>query len=449
MSSVHSSRVMSEVDWQEIDRELREIAELRGQIDAREATLLCSASRHEIWRNLGKASFLEYLEEVLGYTPKCARERVRVALALDTMPELAQALATGEQSYSAVRELTRVATPETEAAWPAAARDKNVRQIEELVAVHAPGVRPSDPPRPDLKPRIVRFEISPATFARLRQVQQVLADEHGGQLDDNALVETLCGAILDGGSSETDQGRARFQIMTTVCEACSQAWQLGGGRSIAVSATDFAIAECDAQRIGSDREPGRATQDIPPRVRRFVMRRDEGVCQIPGCRASRHTNVHHIAPLHLGGGHEPENLTTLCAGHHRNLHEGLLMITGPASDIVVTWKTTPDATMGSTPHVGHVTPRHASPRPSEPRAHPIAEPVATLSASAAAEMPHVGRPNKYERVVMKTEAIQALTQLGFHKATARRLVEAALEAAPPELTLEQLLRDALQGSRSA
>src|SRR4051812_4543 len=106
MTSVHARRVAM-ADWQEIDQELRAIAKLRGPIDAREAALLCSASRHENWRNLGKASFLEYLEEVLGYTPKCARERVRVALALDTMPVLAEALARGELHYSAVRELTR------------------------------------------------------------------------------------------------------------------------------------------------------------------------------------------------------------------------------------------------------------------------------------------------------------------------------------------------------
>ncbi|MEO8552353.1 MAG: DUF222 domain-containing protein, partial [Kofleriaceae bacterium] len=202
--------------WRAIDGELRAIAKQRGPIDAREAELLCSASRHEIWRNLGKASFLEYLEEVLGYTPKCARERVRVALALDTMSALAGALASGELHYSAVRELTRVATAETEAAWCETARGKNVRQIEELVSVHAPGDRPSDPPRPDLKPHVVRFEIGPATFARLRQVQQVLADELDGQLDDDALIAALGDAVLDGGTGKADQGRARHQIMTTI-----------------------------------------------------------------------------------------------------------------------------------------------------------------------------------------------------------------------------------------
>src|SRR5262249_53327186 len=58
-----------------------------------------------------------------------AKERVRVALALDEMPELADALAAGELSFSAILELTRVATRDTERAWIDAARGKNLREV--------------------------------------------------------------------------------------------------------------------------------------------------------------------------------------------------------------------------------------------------------------------------------------------------------------------------------
>lgn len=431
MTSANAMRV-AKVDWREVDGELRAIAKQRGPVDAREAQLLCIASQHEIWRNLGKASFLDYLEEALGYTPKCARERVRVAIALDSMPALAAALTNGELYYSAIRELTRVATMETEGPWCEAARGKNVRQVEEMVSVHAPGDLPSDPPKPDLKPRIVRFEISTATFAKLRQVQQLLATEAGGQLDDDALVSALCDAVLDGGG-EVDEGRARHQIMMTLCRACSQGWQDGGGRRIAIGATDTAIAECDAQRVGSDREPARASQDVARRVRRFVWNRDERSCKVPGCRAARHVDVHHIVPRHLGGSHEAENLILLCSGHHRALHEGALTIAGSAPDITVTWTTG----SGSTPHVGHAS-RHVDP----------AIPVVPVPSLAPPPAPPVLQPSKFERVVMKAEAIQAMTQLGFHRSTSRSLVEAALDASPHDVTLEQLLRAALQRSRS-
>ncbi|MEO8548756.1 MAG: hypothetical protein ABI678_02240 [Kofleriaceae bacterium] len=49
---------------------------------------------------------------------------------------------------------------------------------------------------------------------------------------------------------------------------------------------------------------------------------------------------------------------------------------------------------------------------------------------------------------MKTEAIQALATSGFHRSTARSLVDAALEVAPADVTLETLLVHALQLSRT-
>lgn len=422
--------------WREIDEALRALAITRGALDAEEALLLCSAVRREIWRNLGRASLLEYLEEVLGYTPKSARERVRVAMALDDMPALRAALAGGELSYSAVRELTRVATASTESEWREAARGKNVRQLEELVAVHRPGDLPSDPPEPDLKPRVLRFEVSTATFARVRQVQQVLADEHGGQLDDEALLGAMCDAILNG-STEADEGRAKHQVLTIVCESCKQGWQQGGNLDVPINAIDVEMAECDAQRIGSDREPARATQDVTPKLRRHVHARDRKRCQVPGCRAARHVDVHHIVRRADGGGHGADNLIVLCAGHHRALHEGHLAITGRAPDIEVTWKTAI-----ATPHVGHSQDRHGG-APTQPAPQP------------AISTPHVGHPSdpkpaepsKYARVVMKTEATQALTQLGFKAATARRLVEDALDGAK-DVTLDWLLREALRLSRA-
>src|SRR5262245_43237321 len=117
-------------EWQRIDRELRALAKRRGALDADEMQLLACAVRAEIWRQLGMVSLHEYLELVLGYSPRQATERVRVATTLEDLPELADALASGELHFSAVRELTRVATRETEQAWIDHARGKNLRQIQ-------------------------------------------------------------------------------------------------------------------------------------------------------------------------------------------------------------------------------------------------------------------------------------------------------------------------------
>jgi hypothetical protein len=116
----------AQAEWQSVDLALRTIARRRATLDADEAHWLREAEALQIWRPLGMVSAFDYMERVLGYAPRSAQERLRVARALGTLPQLTAALADGELPFSAVRELTRVATPATEAAWVVAAIGKNL-----------------------------------------------------------------------------------------------------------------------------------------------------------------------------------------------------------------------------------------------------------------------------------------------------------------------------------
>ena len=69
----------------------------------------------------------------MGLDLGAARERVRVARALGTLPLLAQALGRGELSYAKVRALTRVATPESEERLLGVGRGGTAAHVERIV----------------------------------------------------------------------------------------------------------------------------------------------------------------------------------------------------------------------------------------------------------------------------------------------------------------------------
>ena len=101
----------------ELDRLGDQIAELSAHLEAATACLLALIREFDArggWSN-GFRSCAEWLAWRVGLAPGAAREHVRVARALGTLPALAEALARGELSYAKVRALTRIATPETEA----------------------------------------------------------------------------------------------------------------------------------------------------------------------------------------------------------------------------------------------------------------------------------------------------------------------------------------------
>ncbi len=83
--------------------------------------------------NTGFRSCAAWLSWRVGLDLGAARERVRVARALGTLPLLAAALACGALSYAKVRALTRVATPETEARLLAVGRAGTAAHVERIV----------------------------------------------------------------------------------------------------------------------------------------------------------------------------------------------------------------------------------------------------------------------------------------------------------------------------
>ncbi len=386
--------VESESSYEErcsrLHRTLKRIVKARGALDAQEAAALREAEQLRLWRQRGYSSLLEYMEMEMGYSPRAALERLRVAKAIVDLPLIAEAMEQGDLSFSAGRELTRVATPETEGEWIEAANDKNLRQVEELVAGHDRGAKPTDPKDPSLRRRNLRYEdIENETVALLRQAREILEREQGERLTDNGFLRTFARMVIDGAASPERPG-APYQVAVTICEQCKRGWQSGGGITVEISPPALEVALCDTQHIGSlcetapaddgdlendmnvrseksqthevdDTESAvsesnattggvvsknattggavappkrsqRARSDISPALRRKVKHRDHRACRVPWCRSSRNVDCHHIIHVSKGGKHTLENLICLCESHHIAHHEGALLIEGTASN---------------------------------------------------------------------------------------------------------------------
>jgi hypothetical protein len=345
-------------DWQQAHQELSRLARSRAGLDFEEGRWLLAAWRGGVHERLGYGSYREYVERLFGYSARLVQDKLRVAEALEGLPLLSQALQDGQACWSVLRELTRVATPATETEWLTAAEGRTARDVERLVSGHAPGSRPSDERDVALDRHVLRFEVTGEVLATFGEPLAKLRRESGEALDDDAALLLLARAVLQGPS---DEGRASYQVLLTVCEQCQHAAQQGDGEQVRVGPELVGMAECDGQHLGrlddladaaagsehahvgnghAHTGPGhcddgattqRAVQTVPPAIRRVVLRRDSGRCMVPCCRHATWVDVHHLNPRAEGGGHDPSNLITLCGAHHRALHRGQLVIEGRAS----------------------------------------------------------------------------------------------------------------------
>jgi 5-methylcytosine-specific restriction endonuclease McrA len=322
--------------WQAIHRELTRLALQRAALDAEEAYWLREGHAVRVWAQAGFATYAEYLEGEVGYRRGTARERIRAALALGELRAMTEALSEGRIPWTAVRELSRVAIGDTEDAWLAAAAGHSVRQIEAMVAGLSRGDLPGAGRERGAERHVLRFEVSGATYAAFREAAEVLTKQAGSSLSHDELFGLITRQVLAGETGNAgDPGRASYQLAYRQCETCERTMAQGAGREVEVDSVTAEMIACDVQHVTTP-HVGRATQSVTPAKRRAVMHRDRGRCAVPGCGLSAYVDVHHIDRQTDGGGHDMENLTLVCYGHHRAVHEGRIHIERRDGHIVCT-----------------------------------------------------------------------------------------------------------------
>ena len=233
--------------WEAIDKAIISLAKRRGQHDLEEGRWLLAARAEAVHLRLGMASLAEYVEHRLGHRPRTTFERLRVAEALIELRAMGASLGAGVLTWSAVRELTRVAVPETEARWLAAAHGKTPRELERMVAGRRRGDGPDAPRDPDLVNRVLRLEVAPEVFARYREAVERVRRDVDERLTEEQALDAMLHQVLGG---PTNEGRAPYQVALTVCEACGRAWQKGRDLDVEVDAVVVEQACCDGQHIG-------------------------------------------------------------------------------------------------------------------------------------------------------------------------------------------------------
>jgi 5-methylcytosine-specific restriction endonuclease McrA len=338
-----------------LDRLGDEIAELSAHLDAATAHLLDLIREFDArdgW-NTGFRSCAAWLSWRVGLDLGAARERVRVARALGTLPLLAQALTRGELSYAKVRALTRVATPETEERLLAVGRGGTADHVERIVRGWRRVDRIAEARQTARRHAsralhvyqdedgmvVIRGRLAPEVGAVL---VQALAAAREAVYPKNVSAETptlaqqqadalalLAETALHHGIDPGAPGE-RYQVVVHV-DAPALADPDAPGQSILedgahVFAETSQRLACDASRVvmrhgrdGRVVEVAARTRTIPPALRRALQHRDRG-CRFPGCGLP-FGQGHHIRHWAQGGPTTLSNLALLCRRHHRAVHE--------------------------------------------------------------------------------------------------------------------------------
>jgi hypothetical protein len=303
-----------------------EIARLAAHIHAatrRYLDLVAEFDRREGWKPSGHTSCARWLSHRTGHNLRTAREHVRVARALEELPQIDAAMARGRLSFSQARALTRVATPETEAELLELAEGCPTAVLERKVRAWRKGSREDEAARERERHRsrrlsvvpdddgmyVIRGRLTPEVGAVLRRALEAAEDalyrrerSAGGEAGD----EPAAGSAEPGCSPEPpsprqarrEARRRRADAMGLLAERALTAG-FGGGDG----ADDVPVSGARAERYqvflhvdastledrdGEEGEPGRSELEDGTRVAAETARRLS--CDAAAVRVDRDPN---------------------------------------------------------------------------------------------------------------------------------------------------------------
>ncbi len=320
-----------------------QITELAAHISAATWRLLALIREYDLragWNCGAAKSCAHWLNWKCGIGLGAAREKVRVAHALAELPQTSAAFREGRISYSKVRAITRVATPENEDYYLMIAHHGTAAHVERLVSSMRRLSR--EEAQEQLAQRklswyvdsdgsyVIRARLAPEQGERLLRALEAaeeelpLDDTVNGTMRRADALERMADSYLANGVGDSSGGdRYTVHVHTRV-----EALEAAAVTEDDVSAETSRRAACDCGVVhwlendrGQALNIGRRSRNITPALRRALEHRDGG-CTFPGCTTRHHVDAHHVVHWADGGETKLDNLVLLCRHHHRLVHEG-------------------------------------------------------------------------------------------------------------------------------
>ena len=282
----------------------------RRRNTARIAHALARAKRLDLHKVYGYASLSALAWQRYGYGKSKTSELIAISQESRHLPETRAQFDAGLLEWTKAREITKAATPENEHEWLARAPHSTTAELR--------AARQGDPA---LVRRVWSF--TPEQAARFDQA--LAGIQSGLNLADPALAVL---ALLEGGGALGE--RAAPRVVISECGSCRSATTESREGAVAVAPEVAGAARCAGEVHDLRQAENAVTRAIPAKVRRRVLDRDRRRCLVPGCASFAFLEVHHERGWEAG--HDPSWLVTLCEAHHRQRHEGWLLIEGQAPD---------------------------------------------------------------------------------------------------------------------
>ena len=226
--------------------------------------LLPDIDRYKVWRKKGFGSLYEYAAKIAGLSRNQVDESLRILKKIEGMPALQKVVSS--KGLWAVKPVATVATKETEKEWADRVESMSRREVEVFVkGMRTESARAGAEIQPGKV--FVTMSLNPQVLDQLKKLK---------------------------GSGEWEDAIKKL-----------------------LNLRKEKIENKKPDPVQSE------SRHIPKPIERFVKRRDNYRCVVPGC-GRKFSELHHADGFSRVKCHDPDRIFCLCSGHHDLAHRGLI-----------------------------------------------------------------------------------------------------------------------------
>ena len=366
------------MNYKGIDQKALQISKEFRKYEVELLEIISKVDQYKVFRKMGYPSLFQYVVSRLKLSEAQAYAFITVARKSKEVPQLKESIQSGQLTVSKAKRITSVINSKNQDHWLKLAQTATQKKVEREVSLANPKAAIIEKmnytnPLMDSKETVqvkrvvprVKLEVglSEKLMLKIRRVQDLISQKQKSVATLEETLESVMNEYISRHDpvekAKRQKIKGKLQIIektskmsaatptptptptptstSTSTDEASIILKENGVHSEQIQKQDFhlpttnkALTKCKSKKIKNvaqkSRPEGMKRGALPAKLKHQVYLQSNGQCSAKErngarCKAKRFLEVHHIHPVSEGGRDTLDNLTLLCAGHHKLVHE--------------------------------------------------------------------------------------------------------------------------------
>ncbi len=285
--------------------------------------MLPELERERVWEKKGFGSLAEYAGRLSGMSHKTVSDGLRILRTVEHMPDIMRVIE--ERGINCVKPIVTLLTPENQQFWAEKAMmmSQHALQMYRNESEHQSMISPAMPSLAMFREGALSKTINKQPEEAIYKINDMENAAAADVARDTVNISAMNAAHDVTNTSATDPSPKKIIGIELSASTLNRLTKLKGNDEWDTLMNE--LLDMREKMLGQNMPEEKQTESrhIPAEIKRFVIERSRGICEVGAC-AKRYNILHHTQRFAAEQTHDPSRIVALCTSHERLVHLGLI-----------------------------------------------------------------------------------------------------------------------------